>query len=199
MNTLLKNISELAKLTVDEVEPILSLFSHVKVSSKAILLEPGSISQSAWFIGKGILRAYSIVEETKRSHTISDSETNAREITHWIVPEGGFLMDVRSFLHQIPATYFIETLESCSLYKLSYENYLVIQQSYPNIARLIFEHTLILADLRVQMCSLRAPLNKLTMFEKMYPGISGRLSVNIQASYLNIDRVTLSRLRGKNK
>jgi len=199
MDALSQNLINLTRLDKKAIEPILQFFTPIKVSAKSILLEPGSISQTAWFIGHGIMRAYSIVQEPKRSGSTEDNEQLTRETTNWIVPEGGFLTDIRSFLHQTPATYYIEALEHCKLYKLHYDNYLLIQQSFPIIARVIFENTLIMADLRVQMCLLRNPINRLQMFEQMYPGMSGRISVVIQASYLNIDRATLSRVRGKVK
>ncbi|TDE12134.1 Crp/Fnr family transcriptional regulator [Dyadobacter psychrotolerans] len=199
MDALLQNLINLTRLEGKAIEPILQFFTPVKVSAKAILLEPGSVSQTAWFIGHGILRAYTIVQENKRSGNLDDGDLLDREITNWIVPENGFLTDIKSFLHQTPSRYFIEALEPSRLYKHDYKNYQAIQQSYPEVAQIIFENTLIMADLRVQMCNLRNPINRLQMFEKMYPGMSGRISVSIQASYLNIDRATLSRLRGKIK
>lgn len=122
-----------------------------------------------------------------------------REVTNWIVPAGGFLTDIRSFLYRMPATCYIETLEASKLYSLSFDNYLTIQRTYPDIARAIFENTLVMADFRVRMCNLRDPESRLEMFENKYPTLKGRLSVNIQASYLNIDPTTLSRLRSRKK
>lgn len=199
MDTLLQHLITLTRLERKEIQPILRFFTPTKVLLKDALLEPNAVCNTVWFVGRGILRAYSIVKENKRSGIIDDLEQQNREITNWIVPEGGFLTDIRSFLHQTPATYHIEAIEPCKLYQLHYKNYLLIQQSYPGVARAIFENTLIMADLRVQMCNMRSAVNRLQMFERMYPGMSGRISVNIQASYLNIDRATLSRLRGKAK
>lgn len=195
MDVLKQNLVKLTNLNLEEIEPISAYFQPVHYSVKSILLEPGSVANAVWFISSGILRAYSIVKEKKRS--AKENKDLNRETTNWIVAEGGFLTDIQSFLQRTTTTYYIQALETCSLYKLSYENYLIIQSTFPEISRMIFENTLIRAELRVKMCNLRHPLDRLEMFEKTSPGISGRISVGIQASYLNIDRATLSRLRGK--
>jgi CRP-like cAMP-binding protein len=199
MDNLLQRLVNLTRLPDHEIEPVLQYFEPVNISAKAILLRPGEKSRTAWLIGSGILRAYSLVEEDKRSGSAQDSGKRIREVTNWIVAEGDFFTDLRSFIRQKPATCFIETLEDCTLYKIRYESYLIIQQSFPIIARTIFEKMIIRADQRVQMSNFRDPVNRLRMFEEMYPGMSGRISVIIQASYLNIDRETLSRLRRRNK
>jgi CRP-like cAMP-binding protein len=199
MELLLQNLTKLTRLPESELVSLLPYFEPMTSRENTVLLSPGVVSSSVWFIGSGVLRAFHLVEQRKRSQ---DEDRLSREITNWIVPAGGFLTDVQSFLYQTPANYFVETLEACRLYRLSYHHYRVIQSSHPDIARAIFENTLIMADLRVQMCNLRAPESRLEMFEKMYPALKGRLSVNIQASYLNIDPTTLSRLRSarsKNK
>jgi|GEM_PF-5424792 len=197
MEILLNNLSKLTRLPEAELVPILHHFLPRTIKAGVGLLTPGAISTAVWFIGTGALRAFYHVEERRRKDGAEFQGIVFREVTTWIVPAGGFLTDVKSFLRQTPGLYHIEALEPCSLYSLSYNSYMIIQHDHPYIARAIFENTLIMADLRMQMCNLRYPEDRLAMFENMYPGMTGRLSVNIQASYLNIDPSTLSRLRGK--
>jgi CRP-like cAMP-binding protein len=197
MDNLLQRLVNLTRLPDHEIAPVLQYFEPVNISAKAILLRPGEKCKTAWLVGSGILRAYSFIEEDKRSGSAQDCGRRIREVTNWIVAEGDFLTDLKGFLRQKPATCFIETLEACTLYKVRYESYQIIQHSFPAIARTIFEKMIIRVDQRVQMSNFRDPVNRLRMFEQMYPGMSGRISVIIQASYLNIDRETLSRLRRK--
>ena len=98
MDALLQSLIKLTRLEKKEVDPVLRFFAPVNISAKAILLEPGSISHTVWFIGQGILRAYSVVQENKRSGITEFGEQSIRETTNWIVSEGGFLTDVRSFI-----------------------------------------------------------------------------------------------------
>ena len=194
MELLLQNLTKLTRLTQSELVPLLDYFLPLTARSNTTLLSPGVVASKVWFIGSGILRSFYFIEEKKRK--LGEDEP-MREVTNWIVPAGGFLTDVRSFLNQTTCTYYIEALEASRLYSLSFDNYLTIQRTQPEFSRAIFENTLIMADLRVQMCNLRYSEDRRAMFENRYPGMTARLSVNIQASYLNIDPTTLSRLRSK--
>ena len=199
MEILYQRLKSLTRFPAQELIPALDLFRLIRIPSRTVLLEAGQISDTVWFIDTGILRAFYHTEEEKRSMSFCKNEKVLREVTSWIAPEGGLLTDISSFLYQKPALYFIESLEPCRLYALSYENYQHINQQFPSIAKALFEHTLIMADQRVQMCNLRSPKERLSMFLRLYPGLTARLSVNAQASYLNIDPTTLSRLRGKSR
>lgn len=198
MDALLQSLSSLTRLSKDHIEPLFSLFEVEKVQSRTSLLSINDYCSKVWFIGNGSLRAFYHIEEEKRVFN-SNGSVVLREVTSWVVPEGGFLTDISSFLHKKPASYNIEAMEASKLYSLSHDNYLIIQKTHPEIAQALFEHTLVMADLRVRMANLRLPKERLKMFERLYPTLLGRLSVNTMASYLNIDPCTLSRLRYKSK
>lgn len=104
---------------------------------------------------------------------------------------------MRSFSQQTPTTYYVETLEACQLYTLSYQEYEILLRSHPTLVVKIFEQVFVMAEARLRLCNLRYPEDRLRMFELTYPGKTSHLSVNVQASYLNIDPSTLSRWRGK--
>jgi CRP-like cAMP-binding protein len=194
MDLLLQSLSEFTRLPHSQIVPLTKYFNPVKINANTQLLSPGALTVNAWFVAYGLVRVFYYSEEKKR--TLLEGKCS-REITNWIAAGGGFLTDVRGFLNQAPATSYIESLEASELYSLSYSNYLLIHQHHPNVGRLLFENSLIMADMRVEMCNLRHPENRLVMFERLYPGISGRISVNVLASYLNVDPTTLSRLRSK--
>lgn len=199
MDDLLHNLTKLTRLPEAQLMPILQYFVPGTVRRGAMLLVPGSMSSTAWFIGSGSIKAFYQVEEKRRTRTDKKEEKLLREITNWIVPGGGFIADIRAFFHRVPSIYHIEALEPCRLYSLSHEHYLAIKESHSDVAFAFVENTLAMADLRVQMCNLRDAADRFAMFESRFPEMCGRLSVNIQASYLNIDPTTLSRLRGRKK
>lgn len=198
MDTLLHSLSSLTRLPKDRIRPLSTFFEVEKVESRTSLLSINDCCSKVWFVGNGSLRAFYDIEEEKRIHNNNGSVV-LREVTSWIVPEGGFLTDISSFLHKKPASYNIESIETSKLYSLSHENYSIIQRSHPEISQALFEHTLVMADLRVRMTNLRLPKERLKMFELLYPTLKGRLPINTIASYLNIDPCTLSRLRYKSK
>ena len=67
------------------------------------------------------------------------------------------------------------------------------------MGHLTHERTFELLDRRVRMCGIRNATDRLAFFEEQYPGITGRISVNIQASYLYKNPSTLSRIRNQRK
>ena len=85
------------------------------------------------------------------------------------------------------------------MYQLSYQNYKEVSILYPEMGHLTHERTFELLDRRVRMCGIRNATDRLAFFEEQYPGITGRISVNIQASYLYKNPSTLSRIRNQRK
>lgn len=196
MENLSNHIGIITGKTYSYVDKLLPYFQKKSVSRGTILLKPDERVSYAWSVYRGILRAYYYQEEQK--HTWKDSnEQVIREISPWIVPAPGFLTDIPGFLLDKPGTLYIEALADCELYCLSKENYTSIQHEFPEFAGFIFERSLIMADNRVRMLHLRHPMDRFNQLEKMYPGISTKVSVNVIASYINVDPSTISKLRGK--
>jgi CRP-like cAMP-binding protein len=195
MNHFLNHLTSTVLKKRELVDKLQHLFTKTSVEKSTILLRPDERVTTAWYIHKGILRAYYELEERKRTWKEGD-KNNIREVTPWLVPEPGFLTDIPGFLHKQPSTVFIEALEDCELYSLTYENYKRIYLELPDIAESMFERSVIMADSRVKMMNLRDGKARLTLLEDLYPGIANRVSVNIIASYINVDPSTLSRMRG---
>lgn len=181
---------------IDHPDKLLPFFQKKSISRGTILLRPGERVLHAWSVYRGILRAFYYQEEQKHTWKISN-ESTVREVTPWVVPAPGFLTDISGFLLDKPSNLYIEALEDCELYCLSKENYKSIQREFSEFAGFIFERSLIMADSRIRMLHLRHPSDRFNQLEKMYPKISSRLSVNVIASYLNVNPSTISKLRGK--
>ncbi len=199
MEMLLSLLVKLTKMPEQNLRPILGLFELVEAPANDILLAPGTVCPKVWFVGSGSLRAYYHIEECKRKKRKDEREKISREVTNWIIPPGGLYTSVQSFSQQIPTMYYVETLEASRLFTLSYPNYLALQKSHPEIVLKIYEHVIVMSELRLHICNLHYPEDRLRMFELTYPGKTSHLTVNVKATYLNIDPSTLSRWRGKIK
>lgn len=196
MNNLITHFNSILDESHPDIEMLSSFFEKRVVYTGEIILKPGEKVNTAWNVAQGVLRAYYYQEEGK--HTWKNlNEITVREVTPWIVPAPGFLTDIHGFLLDRPSKVYIQAMEYCELYCLSQKNYKALQVKMPSFASLIFERSLIMADSRVRLLHLRKPIDRLRKIEKVYPGISNRISVNVMASYLNIDPSTLSKLRGK--
>lgn len=197
MELLQQHLNALSGTTNEEIKKMLPFFEPQNVHGRTLLLSIGEICPKIWFVGSGSLRAYYDIEEKKRSAVNINEQKVRRQITNWIVPAGGILTNVTNFFFQTPSFYNIETLESSKLYGLTYGNLRIIQANHPQFAFSLYESSLLMADLRIRICNLRHPEERLILFEQSYPTMRGSLSINILASYLNIDPTTLSRIRSK--
>ncbi|MPR33420.1 Crp/Fnr family transcriptional regulator [Salmonirosea aquatica] len=194
---LLPTLVKITHLPEKELMPVLNLFESIDVPAKTVLLVPGKVCSQVWFVGSGSLRAYYQLEERKRTNPGMSEEKITREVTNWLIPTGGLHTAMRSFSQQVPTFYYVETLEASRLFTLSYPNYRLALRLHPEVVWKIFEYVIVMADLRLHISNLRYPEDRLRVFELTYPGTISQLPVHIQASYLNIDPNTLSRLRAK--
>ncbi|WP_131694794.1 Crp/Fnr family transcriptional regulator [Dyadobacter tibetensis] len=198
MEKFINGLAEFVGMAPEHFEAAIPFFTKVRVPAKKLLLTAGDVASCLWFVETGVLRAYYLEQDLTLIKAL-DGNAQPVEITTWIVPAFGFLTDISSFLYQKPGHYHIETLEPSTLYQLSFQNYKELAALYPEMGHLTHERTFELMDMRVRMCGLRSAADRLAFFENQYPGITGRISVNIQASYLNITASTLSRIRNQRK
>lgn len=195
---LLTVLSRLTNLPEQHLTPILELFGSVEVPAKKLLLTPGEICSQVWLVGSGSLRSYYFLEERKRIKRDGvNEETVNREVTNWIIPQGGLYTDMPSFSPGTPSSCYVETLQTSQLFTLSRQNYDTLLEVRSKIAFKIFEQVVIGAEMRIKMGNLRHPEDRMRVFELTHPGFMNHVPVNIQASYLSIDPNTLSRLRAK--
>lgn len=197
MDKFSQHITLVTGKTFGYTDKLLPFFQKKSINRGAFLLKPGERVSYAWSIYSGMLRAYYYQEEHKHTWRDGSEHTTIREVSPWIVPAPGFLTDIPGFLLSRAAKLYIEALEDSELYCLSKENYKLLQREFPEFSGFIFERSLIMADTRVKMLHLRHPEDRLNQLENMYPGISTRVSVNVIASYINVDPSTISKLRAK--
>lgn len=203
MERLLAILTELTKLPKQELTPALDLFEVIDAPAKKPLLIPGTVCREIWLVGSGALRSYYVLEERKRVKPEEGgegrAETVTREVTNWIVPPDGLYADMQSFLPQAPSSCYVEPLQDSRLLTLSRPNYGLLSEAHPRIGLKIFEQVSIMSELRIRISNFRHPEDRLRMFEAVYPGMTAVVSVNVLASWLNVDPNTLSKLRVKKR
>lgn len=174
---------------LNSLEMFLAQLDTKCVQKEEILLSPKETVKAAFFVKKGLVRAY-YKEEVDRKGAY-------REVSPWIVPAPGFLTDVPGFLLNMPSSLYIEALEDSEICILTQVQYRSLSSQFSELVSYLFNKTLIKADQRVRMLYLKRPEHRLEAMDKMYPGLQNRLSVNITASFINVDPSTLSRIRAK--
>ena len=165
-------------------QALVHLFKPVSYPKGSILVTPGQSSDYLYFIEKGILRGYYFEED--------------KEITAWILAEGGVGTISQSFYQQIPSTQYLETLEESILFRLHYHDFIRLQKEHYEYVQVVLHFTqqyFLAYDARIQLLCTRSPLRRYQLFEQQYPNLRGRLSQSVLASYLNMSYYQISRIR----
>jgi len=155
--------------------------------AKEYFLRSGEVQGSLGFITKGLIRAYYLTEK-------------GQEITTIFVKEGEYATDYPAFLAQTPAFYDFQCLEDTELVLLPYAH---MQRGYDNFAvfnrygRLVGEKVITILQSRLQSFLMEDAEERYLAFLRQDPELFNRISLTHLASYLGIDRSSLSRIRKK--
>jgi CRP/FNR family transcriptional regulator, anaerobic regulatory protein len=166
------------------------LFDNLKPVSlhkKEIFLNRGEISTKVSFILKGLLRAYYITEE-------------GVDTSVWFMKEGDISISVRSFFERKPSEEFIEAVEDTTLLYITYDELQKAYALYPEfniVGRIFTERYYVLSEERLVGIRNKKAIERYSFLLKYHPEILLRAPLQYIASYLDIDKATLSRLRHK--
>ena len=184
ISSFLQTFSELSPEAIDFIRSYISIESYNK---KDHLYQRGEVQKSLGYVCEGLLRRYYINEDGKK---ISTGFTN----------ENKYITDYPSFLRQIPSKYGIECLEPSVIIKLPYEK---LQESYAKFkssemyGRLMAEQVLIFQTDRVESFLFKNAEERYLTFLEQEKDLVNRISLSHLASYIGIERQSLSRIRSK--
>ncbi len=187
MNSRLKKcISEQIIISTDVLDDIAKRFREVHINAGDFLTEPGKICKKMAFISSGALRIYNIAD--------------GKEVTLWIGTENRFITDLRSFVQQTPARWYIEAVTDCELAVISRDDHINLLEKHPKW--LEFDNRLLTSAFSIMEHRLWSYLYMTA--EERYrelvehePELFNRVPLKMIASMLGIAPETLSRLRGK--
>ncbi|MFK8037880.1 MAG: Crp/Fnr family transcriptional regulator [Crocinitomicaceae bacterium] len=183
-NSLLNTYSDLAP---EELSFILNEVTITKLDKKAFYLNAGEVQQSMGFIFKGLLRSYYIDEAGK-------------EITVSFIKENAYASDYSAFLSSKPSKFYIQALEPCILVNLTH---LSMQECYARFknfekyGRLVAESILVNRHNRIESFLFENAEDRYLNFVEQNEGLLNRISLTHLASYLGIERQSLTRIRKK--
>jgi CRP-like cAMP-binding protein len=156
-------------------------------NKKEFLFESGEVQKEIGFVCKGLLRKYYVNEK-------------GNKITTGFTSENGYATDYPSFLRQKQSKYNIECLEPSIIIKMPYEK---LQEAYRKhkgsemYGRLMAEKVLTIQTDRVESFLFENAEERYLNFINQNKDITNRISLSHLASYLGIERQSLSRIRNK--
>ncbi len=157
-----------------------------KIAAKDYFLTEGKVCHEIGFISKGCFRTYYLSEE--------------KEINTRFVFENDFVTDYDSFLQSRPGKYFIQALENSEIVTF---NLAALQNAYDQshnwerFGRLIAEQSYKQTTQRVESFLFLDGEGRYLQLLRDQPHLFDRIPLYHIASYIGLERESLSRLRRK--
>lgn len=180
-------ISLCPKLTDLEKDYLLSGLTVHELKSKQFYLQANTVQKEIGFVFSGLLRAFYIDE-------------NGKEISVNFVPEKSYATHYSAFITQTPSKYYFQCIEKSIIVNLSFKH---IQEGYEKFAnlerygRLVAEEVLKKQQKRIESFLFENAETRYINFTKENPKLFNRVSLSYLASYLGIERQSLTRIRKK--
>jgi CRP-like cAMP-binding protein len=178
-------LNSLYPLSDEAQAAMMKVMTEKKLRKGQHLLRQGETCKHLAFIMRGLLKVY--------------FDRNTKEVALWYNKEMDAVLSVQSFYTQTPSLLAIKCEEDCELLLVPYTEVENLYDRYPvynRHARLILQHFYSLSEGHVTLL-MQSPRQRYDAIAKMYPWMvdKSRLTDQMLADYLGIDRATLSRYR----
>ncbi|MDB5106025.1 MAG: putative transcriptional regulator, Crp/Fnr family [Fibrobacteres bacterium] len=154
--------------------------------AKSLFLDEGEICGRMGFVTRGYFRKYYLTEK--------------KEITTFFNFEKDMLVEFDSFLSQAPSRYIIQAMEDSEIVSFSKEAWQFAfdkSKSWERLGRITAERYYVSVTRRVEHFLFLTGEQRYLNLMEASPHIHARVPLYLIASYLGLERETLSRLRRK--
>jgi CRP-like cAMP-binding protein len=159
----------------------------VSIAKGELILRPGELCDSLWFLVDGAMRSHSTNEK-------------GDEFTYFLFFESSFVTDYRSLVTREPSRFSIEAMEHCRLEVLRHRSLNAMLERYPEglkIVRALDEAAYVELDRRTESLLFDSAADRYRRFLSEYSEQAGRVPQYVLASWLGIKPESLSRIRRK--
>lgn len=178
-------ISKYVSLTQDEKNALLSLDLFQSVKKGKVLLKEGQKSQEIYFVLKGCIRVYYIIDgEEKTTAFYSEMEG----------------LTPHCVINKAPSDYFIGCVEDSILLVSNTEMSVEVNRKFPKfdtMCRMLSEELLAKKQIDFDEFKTSSPEQRYLNLMQKRPDLIQRVSQHQLASYLGIKPQSLSRLRAR--
>lgn len=174
-------------LNSEEIDIIQRFFIRKKFRKKQYFLEEGEVCTHSAFIVKGAMRQYTVSDKGEE-HIIK------------LFIENWWALDYESVMKKTPSIYFIDAWEDTETFLIAKTDLVYLMGRIPLLLdwiRKIDQNFVIDSDRRISAAIRLSAEERYIDFEKTYPEFIQRFPQHIIASYLGINRETLSRIRSR--
>ncbi|HEY4149476.1 MAG TPA: Crp/Fnr family transcriptional regulator [Chitinophagaceae bacterium] len=181
----IENVSRKIKLGQEQLDRLLSTFKMVRVRKKQFVIQPGFVAKQRIYVLKGAFRSY-VIDEKGNDHTIQFA------IEDW------WISDYNSYIYQTPATQFVVALEDSIVLQIDYVNEQALKASHHQLEtlfRMMAEKSAAFYARRITSNLTQNAKQRYHEFMEKFPEVAQRLPQYALASYLNMTKEFLSRIR----
>jgi CRP-like cAMP-binding protein len=181
-----QSLSAVVDFTAEELFLFMQRLKPMSLKRYAFYLKEGQICKSMVIVYKGGLRYF--------------SRTEKGEYTLGFAFEGDWIGDYESFLLQAPSAHFIEAVEDCEVFTLSYADMQALythSQRFEKFGRIIAENLFIAAAKSKRNLMIQSAEDRYMELLTTQPKIFERLPQHLIASFLGIQPQSLSRIRAR--
>ncbi len=182
---ILHNINRYVTLNEEEESQFTSIVKTVTVKKRELIVQPGQVCKFQTYVVKGALRSYFLTDEGVE-HTIQ------------FAVEDWFISDFNSYIHQSPASLYVEAIEDTVIQQIGYEDVESLCTAYPvfeRFFRLVAQKAFAYSQKRVLTNLGMSAEERFLEFNSLYPSIVERVPQYALASYLGMSAEFLSKIR----
>ena len=165
---------------------VLGNFKHLEYPKNHYLLKPGKPCKHIWFMIKGAVRYYYTNEQGKEMNT-------------WFSMDRQVIADTSSIVRKEPSEESIQLLEDSEMYSIEYTSLQTLIQKHHAFSlwyiKLVELHYIAQIEDRLADLQFLDAKQRYKKLLSLYPNITNRISLGNIASFLNITKETLSRIR----
>jgi len=185
--SILGNIRRYVTLTEEEQQQLTAIIRTTRVKKRQFIVQPGYVCQYRNYIVKGAFRVF-YLDDNGKEHTVS------------IGIEDWFTTDFFSYIHQQPATNFVEALEDSIIFQMKYEDIESLCSKVHALSqyfRLTTEKAFAYSRRRVISNISKTAEERYLEYAEKYPQIVNRVPQYVLASYLGMSAEFLSKIRSR--
>jgi CRP-like cAMP-binding protein len=179
-------IKDKIQLSQKSRDAFLSVMRNEDYPKGHILVKPGSVCTSIFFVEKGLTRTFYYKD--------------GKDVTDWFSPENTFAVSIVSFITQQPDRRGIELLEDSNLWALDYNDLEMLCNQHHEIerfTRLLAANGILMTQERFDDLHFATAAERYKKLIDRQPTILQRAHLGMIASYLGITQETLSRIRSQ--
>jgi CRP/FNR family transcriptional regulator len=183
----ISHLRQYIALTEDEIEILLDAIQLIVVKKKEFLLREGQICKSNYFVEKGCLRMFFI------------NDKGVEQITQFAL-ENWWMADHMSLIKQIPAQFYIQSLEESEIIALDYHKEADLFTKIPQLEsyfRMMMQRVYAASQMRVKYFHDYSKEENYRHFIAKFPEFAQRIPQYMLASYLGLTPEYVSELRKK--